>query len=376
MAGITKDTEQPVGGKIDKDSNGNLTGLLLESASSNMGITAKYTEDEMLRANKLTSEHFAEKGITSIHDAVGYGLDNLRMLQLSSKRNELKQRIYTMIGSLNNDRPIVEHIIDSGIFTGLGDNKFKIGPVKLFLDGSSSGPTIWTREPYTSDPTNFGIHYYEQEDVDEVMIEAHKNGWQITVHAQGDAAIDMILNTLEKANDLYPRPGIRHRIEHAGLASPDLIARMAKLNVIPTPNPAFLYEYGESYIKNYGERGERYYPLKDYVSSNIRAAISSDCPVTDFWPLRGIHSAVTRKTKEGTVMAPDQRISFMEALRMYTINGAYASFEEDIKGSIEVGKLADLVLFDRAILNIDIDDLLKVDVEWTMIDGEIVYSRS
>ena len=281
-----------------------------------------------------------------------------------------------MVGSLHDDKPVVEHIISSGIFTGLGDHKFKIGPVKLFLDGSSSGPTIWTRQPYTSDPNNYGIYYFNQEEVDEAMIKAHKEGWQITVHAQGDAAIDMILNTIEKANELYPRPDARHRIEHAGLATKDLVKRMKEQGVIPTPNPAFNFEYGDSYVKNYGERGENYYPLGDLLKAGIPAAIASDCPVTDFSPLRGIHSAMTRKTKEGRELAPKQKITFMEALRMYTINGAYSSFEENVKGSIETGKLADMVLFDRSLVKTDIDKLVEAKVEWTMLDGEFVYKRN
>lgn len=376
IAGINKKTPQPSGGRIGVDSNGELSGLLIESASTKMNLIAKLSKEEMVHANKIASEDFMKKGITSIHDAGGQGLENLHALQLSSNKDYLKQRIYTMVGSLHDDKPVVEHIISSGIFTGLGDHKFKIGPVKLFLDGSSSGPTIWTRQPYTSDPNNYGIYYFNQEEVDEAMIKAHKEGWQITVHAQGDAAIDMILNTIEKANELYPRPDARHRIEHAGLATKDLVKRMKEQGVIPTPNPAFNFEYGDSYVKNYGERGENYYPLGDLLKAGIPAAIASDCPVTDFSPLRGIHSAMTRKTKEGRELAPKQKITFMEALRMYTINGAYSSFEENVKGSIETGKLADMVLFDRSLVKTDIDKLVEAKVEWTMLDGEFVYKRN
>src|SRR5699024_8227762 len=131
-----------------------------------------------------------------------------------------------------------------------------------------------------------------------------------------------------------------------------------------------------SYVKNYGERGENYYPLGDLLKAGIPAAIASDCPVTDFSPLRGIHSAMKRKTKEGRELAPKQKITIMEALRMYTINGAYSSFEENVKGSIETGKLADMVLFDRSLVKTDIDKLVEAKVEWTMLDGEFVYKRN
>ncbi len=376
VANIDRNTPDPQGGIIDKTAAGELSGLLLENAHMKMFNIAAFSEEELSKAHIVASEHFAEKGITSIHDATGYGLDNLRVLQADSKRGLIKQRVYAMVGALNNAQDIVKHIVKAGIFTGLGDERFRIGPVKLFLDGSSSGPTIWTREPYTSDPNNYGVHYFSQEEVDELLIHAHEIGWQITAHAQGDAAIEMLLNTIEKAQQLHPREEARHRIEHAGVAAPDLIERMKSLNVIPTPNPAFLYDYGDGYVKNYGVRANYIYPLNTYQNAGIPAAIASDSPVTDFDPLRGIYTAVTRKSSSGEVIGEENRVSLLEAIRMYTLNGAYASFEENIKGSIEPGKLADLILLDRSIVQAGIDELLEAEVEWTMIDGEMVYTNS
>ncbi|MGJ9457434.1 amidohydrolase [Oceanobacillus sp. CF4.6] len=376
IGNIDRNTVDPDGGKIDRDTQGDPTGLLLENAHMKMFSIASFSDEELSNAHKIASEHFAQKGITSIHDATGYGLSNLNALQTDSKNGLIKQRVYAMVGALNDAQSIVKHMVNAGIFTGLGDDKFRIGPVKLFLDGSSSGPTIWTRDPYTSDEENCGIHYFSQEEVDELFIPAHEKGWQITAHAQGDAAIDMLLNTIEKANQLYPRENTRHRIEHAGIAAPDLIQRMKEQNVIPIPNPAFLYEYGDSYVDNYGERAECMYPMGDYLNAGIPAAIASDCPVTDYSPMRGIHAAITRKSNSGQVIGENKRVSLLEAIRMYTLNGAYASFEEDSKGSIEPGKFADLVLLDRSIIKSDIDVLPDVQVEWTMIDGNIIYSNT
>lgn len=376
IAEFDKNTPDPDGGKFDRKADGELTGLLLENAHMKMFSIASFSEEELSNAHKVASEHFAEKGITSIHDATGYGLDNLRSLQADSKNGLIKQRVYAMVGALNDAQEVVKHVVDAGIYTGLGDDKFRIGPVKLFLDGSSSGPTVWTREGYTSDSKNYGIQYFSQEEVDDLFIPAHEKGWQITAHAQGDAAIDLLLKTIEKANALHPRENTRHRIEHAGIATPDLIERMRKQNVVPIPNPAFLFEYGDGYVKNYGERANSMYPMGDYQKAEIPAAIASDCPVTDFNPMRGIHAAMTRKSNSGQVIGEDKTVSLLQAIRMYTLNGAYASFEEDTKGSIETGKLADLVLLDRSILNADIDDIPDVQVEWTMIDGDIVYRNS
>src|SRR5699024_5924829 len=141
----------------------------------------------------------------------------------------------------------------------------------------------------------------------------------------------------------------RHRIEHAGVATPDLISRMKEQGVIPTPNPAFIYEFGDGYLTNYGERTNHMFPLKDYIEAGIPATIASDSPVTDFAPMRGIHTAITRTTIGGKQVGPKQSIDLMDALKMYTINAAKSSFDEDIKGSVEPGKLADLVIFDRDI---------------------------
>ncbi|WP_368653114.1 amidohydrolase [Ornithinibacillus sp. 4-3] len=375
LAGIDKNTPNPEGGIYEKNEQGDLTGLLIENAHMNLLALASFSDEELDKAHAIASDLLVEKGITSIHDATSFGPRNMRALQKAALEGLLKPRVYAMVGALNNAEIIVERMLDAGIYTGLGNEKYKIGPVKLFLDGSSSGPTIWTKEPYTSDPNNYGVHYYEQEFVDKLFVEAHKQGWQITVHAQGDAAIDMILNTIEKANEVCPRPNARHRIEHAGIATPDLIERMKKQGIIPTPNPAFLYEFGDGYLKNYGERTNHMFPLKDYLEAEIPAAITSDSPVTDFAPMRGIHAALTRKAFDGQEVGANQSIDLMDAIRMYTINAAHASFDEEIKGSIEVGKLADLVIFDRALLEVETEELLDVQVAYTMIGGEIVYQR-
>lgn len=375
LANVNENTPDPKGGRYERDVHGNLTGLLIENAHMNIFSLAAFSDEEMKKAHEISSKHFLKKGITSIHDATGYGLSSLRALQYASQNGIIKQRVYAMVGSLNEAENIVEHMVNSGIYTGLGDHKFKIGPVKLFLDGSSSGPTIWTREPYKNDPDNFGVRYFNQEEVERLFIPAHKKGWQITAHAQGDAAIDMILTCIEKANHLYPRKDSRHRIEHCGIATRDLIERMKEQNIIPIPNPAFHYEFGDGYMNNYGERAKQMYPLRDFLKAGIPAAIASDCPVIDFSPMRGLHSAIKRKSISGQTVGENQTISLLEAIRMYTINGAYASFEENIKGSIERGKLADLILLDRPLLKSDTDELLEAQVEMTMINGEIIYTN-
>lgn len=375
LASIDKNTPDPDGGKIGRQADGEPCGLLIENAHMQVFQIAGFSREEIRKAHIIASRHFAKKGITSIHDASGYGIANVEALQEDCENGAVKQRVYAMIGALNEAEKVVRYFVDSGVKTKDGNDRFKYGPVKLFLDGSSSGPTVWTREPYDSDPTNYGIHYYRQEEIEELFIPAHQKGWQITAHAQGDAAIDMLLTCIEKANRLYPRKDTRHRIEHAGIAQKDLIERMKEQGVIPTPNPAFFYEYGDGYIKNYGDRAKQMYPLNSYKQAGVPAAIASDCPVTDFNPMRGIHSALTRLSPTGKVVGDKERIGLLDAIRMLTWNGAYASFSEKETGSIEPGKLADLIILDRSILKTETDEIPSIQVVWTMIDGEVVHEE-
>ena len=255
----------------------------------------------------------------------------------------------------------------AGVVTGTGDERFKVGPAKLFTDGSSTGPTIATRESYSSDPNNYGILYYSEDEIYQVLGEAHKKGYQITVHAQGDKAIEMYLNCVERALEESPRKNHRHRIEHAGISSPDLQERIKKLEMIPVPNPPFPYEFGEIYTYNIMVIVLiTCIAARDFIDRGIIAAGGSDAPVTDYNPLLGIHVAVNRKKPVWNEIGANQSISVEEAIKLYTWNGAYASFEEEIKGSIEVGKLADLVVLNDSILSVNPNQIKDLKVETTI----------
>ncbi|MFB6804245.1 amidohydrolase [Peribacillus butanolivorans] len=375
IAKINENSENPTGGIIEKDKTGRFTGRLIETANMIMTEIASYTESELMKAVKIASEHFVAAGITSIHEAGAYGPESFRLLQHAVKSKDIRVRIYAMIGSLNNSHEFVNKMVEAGVVTGTGDERFKIGPAKMFTDGSSTGPTIATRETYSSDPDNFGILYYSEEEIYQVLGQAHKKGYQITVHAQGDRAIEMYLNCVEKALEDSPRKDHRHRIEHAGISSPDLQERMKNLELIPIPNPPFPYEFGDIYIQHYGNRVNHMYAVRDFIDNGIIAAGGSDAPVTDYNPLLGIHVAVNRRSQSGSEIGVAQSISVMEAIKLYTWNGAYASFEEDIKGSIEVGKLADFVVLTDSILKVNPLHIKDLQVESTIIDGEILYHR-
>lgn len=375
LGGMNELTADPEGGKIIRDDNGLPTGVLVETAHMQMFEQANYTEEELRQGMALASDDFIAAGITSIHDAGGYGPDNLRVMQKAVLSGDVKVRIYAMLGALNNSQDFVAKVMEAGIVTGLGNERFRLGPVKVFTDGSSSGPTIATRQPYTSNPDDYGILYFTQEELNQILGEAHAKGFQITAHAQGDRAIEMMLNCIEEALHKHPRENHRHRIEHAGVTMPDLLERMKQLDVVPIPNPPFFYEFGDGYIKNYGERVHHMFPVRDFIDAGVIAAGGSDSPVTTFNPLMGIHVAVNRKSASGQEVGSNQRVNVLEAIKLYTWNGAYASFEEQIKGSIEPGKLADFVVLDARILDVSIDRIKELQVEMTVIDGKIVYHK-
>ena len=378
IAKIDENTPDPEGGIIEKNKDGSLTGRMIENAHMQVFQYASYSNEEIRKGMQLASDEFIKAGITSIHDAGGYGdgAEIIRIMQQAINGGEVKVRVYAMIGSLTNSHEFVAKMVQAGPITGLGNDHFKIGPAKLFTDGSSVGPTIATREGYTHNPDDRGIIYYSQDELNRILGQAHEKGFQLTAHAQGDRAIEMLLDCYEFALTKHPREDHRHRIEHAGISSPDLQERIKKLGVVVTPNPVFMYANGDKYLEFYGERVEVMYAARDFIDKGIVAAFGSDAPVTYLDPLLGIHASVNRESNDGQPVGKNQCIEIMEAIRAYTWNGAYASFEEDIKGSIEPGKLADLVILNSSILKEEKNRIKGMKVEMTMIDGKIQYSSN
>lgn len=372
LAGVNDQSIDPEGGVFGRDESGRLNGLLVEAAMNPVKHVINPTEEVLARGAQIASRDFTTLGITTIHDAGGYEPVNMRILQQTVHSGRLKVRVYAMVVH----EPHFKRMKETCLSTGFGDDRFRIGPAKIFIDGASSAPTLATRQPYETNPEDRGILYYTQENMNDALIAAHRDGYQITAHAQGDQAIEMLLHTIEEALRLYPRQNHRHRIEHAGLAMPDLIKRMAKLGIVTIPNPNFFAEFGDIYKKHLGARSDHFYPIKDCLNAGIIVAGASDSPVSNCNPLIGIHGAVNRLTPSGAAIGEDQKISVMEAIRLYTWNGAYASFEEERKGSIEIGKLADLVVLNDRILDVPVNSINQLSVELTMIDGEIVYDAA
>lgn len=375
LAGIDEQTPSPHGGTIEIDEKGQLTGRLIENAFLQFNQHAAYSEEELYRALEKAQDKLLSYGITSIHDAGGFDADSFRIMQQASQTKQLKLRVYAMIGTLNDCEAFTKTMISSGVVSYTGNEFFKIGPAKLFTDGSSTGPTIATREPYDSDEENYGYLQYTEDELYDIFLPAHQKGYQLTVHAQGDKAIEQYLNVIERLQTTHPRQDHRHRVEHLGVCPPDLQQRVRELGMVPVLNPSFPYEFGESYIHNYGERTNYMYAAKQLMDEGVVVAAGSDAPVTTANPFVGMYMAQERLTKKGTPFGREQRVTLDDAIKMYTINAAYASKEEGIKGSIEVGKLADLAILNTSIVDRPAKDLLNVEVEMTILDGKIVYSK-
>lgn len=375
IAGITNDTK-PVEGGDHEWIDGEVTGVMYENSHMEMMRVSTPAKEEFLNGIKTANDLLVAEGITSITDSGGYGSPQMDAFQEASEVGLIKIRLNTMIFSFVRNTDFVRDYLDVGIHTGFGDDRLKLGPIKLMIDGSSSGPTAATFEPYTSNPNSTGIMSMEQDEIDEIVMDAHKRGWQITCHAVGDKAISAILDALEKAMKAHPRKDPRHRIEHCAMMNDKLFDRVKELGVIPIPQPVFLYEFGDGYMVNYGqERAYRMFPCGSFKEKGILAAASSDCPITFSNPFLNMYMAANRKTQTGQVINEDECMDIKDILRMYTMNGAYASFEEDIKGSLEPGKLADIAILDRNLYETAKEDLKDIKVDMTMIDGEMVFER-
>lgn len=371
---ITAETPNPAGGEIERV-NGEVTGVLKEAARSKVLDKDVYTDEEVLSGLHLAAKDYIQSGITSVHDMGGKERDHLLYLQKVAKDPDFKMRVYASIVSFDNSSDAIDKTLDASILTGLGNEKFKIGPSKLFLDGSITGQTAAMSEGYVTDSDNKGILYKSQEEVNQIMERPHNAGCQITAHAIGDSAVELMVNCIEHVVTKFPRENHRHRIEHASVCNPELIQRIKKLNAIIVINPAFFYDFGDEYVKYIGSKAEWMFPSQSYLNHGVKVAAGSDSPITDFEPLLGIQEIVIRKTKNGTVIGEIECTSLEDAIRMFTINGAYASFEEEIKGSIEPGKLADFVVLEGSILNTNAEQIKDIPIKHTVINGEIVYGN-
>ena len=371
-AGITEASPDPAGGKFVRDpSTGRLTGRLLERAAEIYETTipafGTTTREEDRAAVRLITQMFAKAGVTSSTDAYG-SPDDLRAYQDAHEAGELATRIYCMIGYAQ-----LERMIAAGVRTGFGDDWVRVGGMKATCDGSISERTARLSQPYVGRPDDHGLIVAGAEELYSYAAKAHEAGWQIGIHANGDVAIGMVLDLYERLQRERPRRDPRYRIEHCTVINDELVRRMRALGVIPTPFSTYVYFHGEK-MQEYGEeRLNSMFALRSFLDAGIRPTMASDYPPGPFEPMMALQSMVTRTDIRGHSWGPRQKIGIEEALAVCTLNGAYASFEEREKGSLEPGKLADLVVLGRNPLTADPSTLIDIPVERTMVGGRWVF---
>lgn len=369
IADVNDRTSDPPGGHFDRDAAGKLTGGLRETARNSFlrRIPSTYTREDRREGVKIISGMMTRAGITSVHDTGG-SPDDLRAYQDAFESGDLNLRVYCFIGQANLDR-----MIAAGIRTGLGNEWVRVGGVKLMCDGSISERTARLAEPYVGRPDDYGILVTPEDQLYEQARKAHLAGWQIGTHCNGDYAIDMTLRVYERLHRESPRRDPRFRLEHCTMINDSLVRRIKALGAIPTPFSTYVYYHGEKMAEYGAERLNRMFALRSFLDAGVMATQASDYPPGPFEPMMALQSEVTRTDMKGNVWGPRQKIRLDEAIRVGTLHGAFAAFEEKHKGSLEPGKLADLVVLGRDPFREDPLNLVKIPIERTMAGGRWVY---
>ena len=369
-AGVAEKTPDPPGGHYDRDpATGRLTGGLRERATEPFRrfLATDYTRDDYRQGAEVITRMMARAGITSAHDALG-GPNDLRGYQDAHEAGNLLVRVYCLVRYADLDR-----MVAAGVRTGMGNEWVRVGAVKLMCDGSISERTARLSQPYIGRPDDHGILVTEEPELYEQARKAHLAGWQIGTHANGDIAIDMTLRVYERLQREAPRRDPRFRLEHCTVINDGLVKRIAALGAIPNPFSTYVYYHGEK-MREYGEdRLNHMFALRSFLDAGVRVTQTSDYPPGPFEPMMALQSSVTRTDSSGKVWGARQRVSVEEALRIGTVHGAYASYEENRKGSLQPGKLADLVVLGQDPLRVEPSKLIEIPVERTMAGGRWVY---
>ena len=363
--------------------NGKLTGLVRGHTHFWLWGQVDYTEEQQKKAAMRSHQQLLENGITSIGDMGECDRPSYHIMEKLCRGGEFKVRSYMALHSIFGkpySKEDNEHWLKLGFITGLGDEHFRIGPCKFMIDGGSGGPSCYTREPYSHDPNLPSERGWEREEVWDYIKMIDDAECQCTAHAIGDGAVEFMVEGYEKAfaacKDKEAFKARRHRIEHCTLVDQDLIDRMAKMNICPSVNAGLQIRNGKNLARFYGPERNKYLgALKSMMAAGIKCSLHSDAPSGPVG-FEMIDGAVNRyDIRQGYQCDTTQAVSLLDAIRCCTWNAAYSSYEENIKGSVEVGKLADLIVLDRDILHMDTHELHNVKVDMTMIDGVVEYER-
>jgi predicted amidohydrolase YtcJ len=379
LAGVTVDTPDPEGGAYYRE-NGILTGKVAEKAAfafRGIGTWPVVTRDVMQQAAKLSTRRMSAAGLTSTTDAATTA-DNLRAYQDALKAGELYCRVSVMPVGIaffgeGDELPLYKILKNAGISTGYGDDMLKVGGAKYLVDGSASERTMRMTTPYEGRPDDYGILVATQEEIDAAVDDAVANHYRIGFHANGDEAIDMVLKAYERALTGWQGENPRFRIEHCSLVNPDLLRRIKNVGAVPAPFYTYAYYHGEKWSEYGEERMNWMFAHRSFLDYDIPVAPASDYTPGPYDPMMAIQSMVTRKDYLGQVWGEKQKVTVDEAMKICTMNGAYASFEEGIKGSLTPGKLADVVLLEQDPHDVDPDTIKDIKIVRTILDGRTVF---
>src|SRR5579885_1111114 len=377
LAGITRQTPDPPGGAIVRDARGEPTGVLKDAALEAVNrVEPPPTPAEIAEALRAAMRYAAENGVTSVQD-MSAAPEILRVYQDLLAAGELTVRVYGA-------QPLAswQRLGGIGLHGAFGGDKLKIGLLKGFADGSLGSTTALFFDPYLDAPQTSGLASDEmipESKMRDRILDADRAGLQVAVHAIGDKANHLILGMFEQAERQNGRRDHRFRIEHAQHLRPEDIPRFARLRVIASMQPYHAIDDGRWAEKRIGpERAKGAYAFRALLDAGAVLAFGSDWFVAPMQPLRGIYAAATRRTLDGKHpegWVPEQKISVAEAIRAYTMGSAYAAFDEHNKGSLEAGKLADLVVLSDDILTIPPAEIARTRVVLTVFDGRIIYQR-
>ncbi len=365
LAGVTRLTAVPQGGEIDRDAEtGELTGVLRDNATNLIwAVIPEPSEEELVEAAGLACEKIVEAGVTSVHWMALSSIE-LSVIRTLLAQNRLPMRVYVII-PVN----LLNSIAD---FKSPDNLVLRVGGAVISADGYLAAKTAALFQPYNDGSAASGKLLCTQEEMNAAAAEILKAGLQLVIHAVGDKAVDAALTTIEQISKEAPRKDVRYRIEQAAVLNEELINRIKKQEVIVSVQPCVVaseFSVWSATERLGAERARWLYPLKTLLKEGIRVVGGSDCPMEPLSPLMGIQAAVTRE------VFPEERVTVDEALRMYTVNAAYSSNEENMKGSVETGKLADLVVLSRDPFSVPLYEIAGISVELTVVGGRVVYSK-
>ncbi len=377
LAGVTKKTKTPQGGQIIKNRKGEPAGVFKDAA---MGLISafipEHSEEELTLAVEAALEDARIHGVTTVHD-VNYNIERLEVYDKLNKQGRLTCRIYGTVPLSG-----MEKLDSLKTIEGLKNEFIKLGGVKAFADGSLGSTTAMFFEPYEDEPDTKGILMdlmFPLSKTRERFIKADKAGYQIFIHAIGDSAISLILDIFEEVEKENGKRDSRHRIEHSQHMHPKDYKRYADMNVIASMQPYHAIDDGRWAEKRIGpERCKNTYAFRTFLDNNVKLAFGSDWSVAPMDPVLGLYAAVTRRTIDGKNpdgWYPEQKISVEEAMKGYTTEAAYAGFEENIKGDLSKGKLADIVILSESPFDVSPEKIKDIKIDFTIVDGKVVYER-